>query len=127
MCLYTTSKKIQTATKDITVYKIGHHNLHQDGLVSPYYKFHYKWNTLYKEEPLVIETYAGGVNEVLKGFHAYTEHILMYNQNYIHYAIIPKGAEYCVGLDGDIVSNQIIVFKDETQYLLSKLKRLIKL
>jgi hypothetical protein len=43
------------------------------------------------------------------GFHAYIK------DTYFHVidAIIPKGAEYCIGEYGEIVSNKIIVFSSK--------------
>ena len=58
--------------------------------------------------------------EINEGFHSRvnkSEHIT----NTI--CIIPKGSEICYGDDNDIVSNQIIVFKNCLQYLIYKLKK----
>ena len=38
------------------------------------------------------------------------------NYDNIYYAIIPKGSEYYIGMDGDIVSNNLIVFENKEIY-----------
>ena len=51
-----------------------------------------------------------------KGFHALqTLEPLKEEYDDCRYAIIPKGAEYCFGNEGDIVANRIIVFENEKQ------------
>ena len=56
------------------------------------------------------------------GFHLYdnirdaeTSYVFYHGGEHIKPAIIPKGAEYCIGDDGDIVANKIIVFENEDQ------------
>ena len=45
------------------------------------------------------------------------ENEIVYNKyDSIHYAIIPKGSKYFIGIDGDIVSNNLIVFENEIVY-----------
>ena len=34
----------------------------------------------------------------------------------IHYAIIPKGSKFYVGIEGDIASSNLVVFENETKY-----------
>lgn len=65
--------------------------------------------------------------DVSKGIHSYfvfdaanntSEHIKIMsgsNSN-IHYAIIPKGSKFYIGIDSDIVSSNLVVFENETKY-----------
>lgn len=65
--------------------------------------------------------------DVSKGIHSYSvfdaannasEHIKIMsgsNSN-IHYAIIPKGSKFYIGIDSDIVSSNLVVFENEAKY-----------
>lgn len=67
--------------------------------------------------------------DVLKGIHSYfvfdaannaSEHIKIMSGSitttHIHYAIIPKGSKFYIGIDSDIVSSNLVVFENETKY-----------
>lgn len=52
-----------------------------------------------------------------KGFHAVRSlEYLEDEYDNLKYAIIPKGAEYCIGKDDDIVANKMIVFSSKKKY-----------
>jgi len=54
---------------------------------------------------------------IYKGFHALRSLEPLEEQyDDCRYAIIPKGSEYCIGKDGDIVANMMIVFSNKKKY-----------
>lgn len=77
-----------------------------------------------KIEHLTIEIAPHGLRSVRYinyGFHAKTHVLPNYN-----ICVIPKGAEYCLGEDDDIVSTKMIVFGTLFDYLWYKLKKCFK-
>lgn len=101
--------KIEIADKDIPVYKLIR-AVHGDS--SKWEAFHmkivYPKNTRLKAcEHLEIlhEFDKLGYDSIRCGFHSYLGNDYPELSN----AIIPKGAEYCVNLYGEVVSNEIIV------------------
>ena len=125
MCL-TVKKgcKIEIAEKDITTYKyiISYKNC-WTGIFFQSPTFAY--NELQKAKGLYLvyvniehlqrERY-NGTTVIHEGFHSYIKepNHFIYDKKAI--CIIPKGSEYCLGIDNDIVSNQIIVFETEEDY-----------
>lgn len=69
-----------------------------------------------------------GMNEygyVYSGIHAYRAKIKAYavsksfydfDGTYMHYAVIPKGSKFYLGNDDDIVSNNLIVYRDKKYF-----------
>ena len=69
--------------------------------------------------------------DVLRGIHSYinfdeADYTTDYMKNLydskpnIHYAIIPKGSKFYIGCDDDIVSSNLVVFKNKTKYSKNK-------
>ena len=54
------------------------------------------------------------IHLIYRGIHSYI-YTHYYGISY-YYAIIPKGSEYFIGVAGDIVSNNLIVFENEEVY-----------
>ena len=60
---------------------------------------------------------------ITNGIHSFTDkqfaidycHNSLYRQS-MHYAIIPKGSNFYIGCDGDIVSTNLVVFKRKKDY-----------
>ena len=81
----------------------------------------------YKTTRFSIDVHNKYTYFVSKGIHSYIDfdeanytnarmkHLYYSNAN-IHYAIIPKGSKIYIGLDGDIVSSNLVVFKNKTKY-----------
>lgn len=114
MCLKIKSgTRLHIAKKDIEVYKlIGKND------VSVYRGFHYKPNTKYHLrfplKPILARLDNGRRRTVERGYHSYIDHeclgrCLGRGSRYkVVKFIIPKGAEYYVGADNDMVSTAII-------------------
>lgn len=62
------------------------------------------------------------IDAICEGFHSRVNSS-GYQTNTI--CIIPKGSEICYGDKNDIVSTQLIVFKNHFQYLMYKLKKIL--
>lgn len=129
MCL-TVKKgcKIEIAEKDITTYKyiISYKNC-WTGIFFQSSTFAY--NELQKAKGLYLEADELYVNiehlqrkrynsttGIYEGFHSYIKEPNHFPYDKKAICIIPKGSEYCLGIDNDIVSNQIIVFKTREDY-----------
>ena len=63
--------------------------------------------------------------DVSKGIHSYfdfdkanltNKYLKSLGVSNIHYAIIPKGSKFYVGIEGDIASSNLVVFENETKY-----------
>ena len=122
MCLIVKEDcKIEIAKVDVTTYKYidDYNDDYWCGIYFSTPKFSYnqiqqaknKDYSLFKNiEHLQI--YNGMINE---GFHSFINEY-HYSRSKGSICIIPKGSEYCLGINDDIVSNQIIVFKTEEDY-----------
>lgn len=101
MCFYiqtsNRNKKEQTATEDITVYKV----IHNDN-TSFFHDFPYKSNTLYRLRKKLKRSSTG--KTIHKGFHSYSEieraSRNVYDESHSKIAVftIPKDAKYYVNL-----------------------------
>ncbi len=64
-------------------------------------------------------------NRIYEGFHAAFKANRVPQQWFrkcpVKRCVIPKGSEYCEGLNDDVVSKNIVVFKNNTQYILYRL------
>lgn len=75
---------------------------------------------------LVPEDIYQAVETIYNGFHSNRDFLSACFHNiggFIKICIIPKGAEYCLGNDHDIVSTQLIVFSNLKEYIKYKLKK----
>lgn len=111
MCLYLTPKsEIQTATRDIEVWKIISRN--DKSIVMG---FKYFPNTLYRLRKKLRVEEAAGQKIIRCGFHSYASfRKVTYEMSYhdLEYKkvvrfIIPKGAKYIKGKSGEIVSTSL--------------------
>lgn len=113
--------KIEIAKKDITTYKkVKIQNDSFWGGVCYGGKFCFN-----KLEKTVTNLSINKYKEINEGFHSFKR----LRDNYVRcgklvICIIPKGSEYCLGKNGDIVSNEIIVFRTVFKYTKYKLWKL---
>ena len=121
--------KIERAKNDIKVYKLidKHHDYWKPVYCQRYRRFEYcKSITAYDLYSLPIKNlkicHYRFKYEIYEGFHSRVKRYYLTNT----ICIIPKGSEICYGTHKDIVSNQIIVFKNYFQYLIYKLKKHFK-
>ena len=114
MCLNASHPKVKILKEDKKVYKILEYKPKSPKYkyVSWYKGFKYSFNTLYTIKGK-LTIYYGDVNE---GFHAYrtkkaykNSFAWGNNRAVLVECTIPKGSEYFLGKNGDIVSNQIIL------------------
>lgn len=114
--------EIETAKKDITTYKKV--RVVNDSFWSGiFFGGRFRFNKLEKAVTKLSINIFG--TEIDEGFHSFKR----LHNNYITYGklvicIIPKGSEYCLGTEDDIVSNQIIVFRTFFDYIKYKLWKL---
>ena len=111
--------KIEIAEKDITTYK--YIDSYKDYWCGIYYSVpRFLYNEIQRAQYLDSETWLSSdlkhlvsyLDNIYEGFHSQ-----VINTNAIQkICVIPKGSEYCLGNDNDIVSNQIIVFKTKEDY-----------
>lgn len=134
MCL-TCKEGIKIATKNFKVYKNVYEKTYEKNLWSPpiFNAFGpYEFNKLivaekrediggwldkhYVNNPIEHLEIKNNVtsNYIENGFHAYLDKGRRETHRKI--CIIPIGAEYCIGYDREIVSNQIIVFRNRWEY-----------
>jgi len=114
MCLYLFNKeaKIEISDKNTHVYKIVLRSSSENMWVAPIMKTAHEFDKeLEACDHLVIENNRDYNCRVInRGFHAY---IKGKKVSTTINAIIPKGAEYCIGEYGEVVSNKIIVFSSK--------------
>lgn len=114
--------EIETAKKDITTYKKV--RVVNDSFWSGiFFGGRFRFNKLEKAVTKLSINIFG--TEIDEGFHSFKR----LHNNYITHGksvicIIPKGSEYCLGTEDDIVSNQIIVFRTVFDYIKYKLWKL---
>lgn len=106
--------------KDKTVYKVL--KKIKKSLYSPYYLKKYVFNKLYKNKSsldIIIQDYSGCI-VVEEGLHSFTtlkaakdriRSPFLSGELIIVEGIIPKGSQYILGKDSEIVSNQLIITK----------------
>ena len=120
MCLIVEKDhKIEIAEEDIPVFKLINKSKESENTwIAPLFRTEHEFNKeleACEHLELIFKEWAGekGGNTILQGFHAYQE-----NKEgvILNYAIIPKGAEYCYGINNEIVSNRIIVFSSKEEY-----------
>lgn len=115
MCLYIKYGDVtpRIAEEDITIYKILQVRFHNRKiqLVSPYYEMEYKIGRTYKTK---MKSNPYDSNEINEGFHSFIRYSKALREtlnvaypNIIVNGIIPKGSQYFLGINEDIVSNRI--------------------
>lgn len=116
MCLYLFNKeaKIEIADKNIHVYKTVLRSSSENMWIAPIMKTVHEFDKeLEACNHLVIENIKDYNCRVINnGFYAYIKD----TYSHIVDAIIPKGAEYCIGEYGEIVSNKMIVFSSKEKF-----------
>lgn len=109
MCLFVLpAGKIETAKQDMVVYKI----LLKDGKRSPYRRFRYAPDTLYRLRKALKVRKTCSRNAIHEGFHAISNKATAvarcsWTSNKIVEMTIPKGAKYCKGKNDEIVSTSM--------------------
>lgn len=107
MCLEKRNKndKYTIASKNLYTFK----SLNSD-LTSPYLGFKYEMNKLYK---IRFTRFWGLFGSMVKrGFHSINgSYFVDYYSKFV-ICKIPKGAKYYIGLDGDVVSSQIMIISE---------------
>jgi len=131
MCFYIRnnieSATLWVAKQDITCYKILDREL-----ISPYQRFKYKYNKLYKvkigrlvhmssasntKNGIILHPFYGSSMSIFyinKGLHSYSskDEAKSYESDFVYKAIIPKGSEfYYDNVCREYVSNQLIIKK----------------
>lgn len=131
MCLILTRKtkrtpKPRTAKRDIVVYKVVETNFDKSTYFSPYYDFKYKLNKRNKRIKLQPECYRWSNtlyhHAVEQGYHADTKLEEAKNRKsaidkygipfIVCKAIIPKGEQYFVNKDNEIVASNLILVEE---------------
>lgn len=130
MCLYTRQKRAKIAKKDIPCYKLF--KIKNTHILSIYQEYRYYINRL-EFIPKFGIFQRNGDKIINDGLHAFLSidttkryrvaggpgrgaRVLYPYEWIIYNAIIPKGSKYYIGVDGDIVSNQIMItgrYKDK--------------
>ena len=126
MCLFIASKRTR-AEQDILVYKCL--DICGKGYCTPFQYMPIEFNSGVKElwmpKAEMKRESDGGRWVVNRGFHAYRDmykafHIandfVRYNGTSVYYALIPKGSDYYIGGDEDIVSTELIIFETEKAF-----------
>ena len=125
MCLYVPKDgKIEIAEKDIKVYK-GVREFDSDtGWYSPCFftRFDYNKVETARDGKTPIEHLSITCGCIHSGFHSMLKEEDVDFGEIVCVCIIPKGSEYCIGKDGDVVSVKLIVFETWFDYVVFKLK-----
>ena len=72
--------------------------------------------------PNIVPKRVNGRREIEKGLHSFYKKTpantlsAYFPRTEIYYAMIPKGSEYYIGINGEIVSNNLIVFETQKDY-----------
>lgn len=113
--------KIEIAKKDITTYK-------KVKILNDFF-----WGGVFfggafcfnKLEKIITNLSINKYKKINEGFHSFKRSGYNYiTSGKLLICIIPKGSEYCLGINGDVVSNQIIVFRTFFDYIKYKLWKL---
>ena len=111
MCLdidISLNRKPKTATFPIVVYKVLER--YKNRYESPYRGFRYDFGVLYTSEIRKVDSYIeeglhACITEEQAAMHMFEPHSVMV------FGVIPVGAQFYLGHDDEIVSNQMILFK----------------
>jgi len=117
MCLTPTHKNVLIATRDIRCYKwlkINNSILYTPFQMEPIV---FKNGIAIQEVDNFSYDSIGGIR---KGIHSYQ---MGFNHAYRrrYYSIIPKGTQYYIGSDNDLVSLKLIIFKNKFRYWIYKI------
>ena len=136
MCLIVNSPKMIAET-DLAVYKILEKD--NNNFLTPYKKCSIQFENgqffqvMDGEKVLDLDFIY-----IEKGIHAYYRENTAKEKNAIlneassfltfkvHYAVIPKGCEYCLGIEDEIVSTDMIIFETDEDYRKYKRKHKVK-
>lgn len=137
MCLFVPEDgKIEEAKKDIKVYKSVLNLDDETGWRSPCFFTHFDYNKVETArdgktpiEHLSIKSKSVELNCkgcIYEGFHSMLkkDDVVFGEVTDLRTCIIPKGSEYCIGRDGDVVSVKLVVFEKWFDYVVFKLKRI---
>lgn len=133
MCLIVPEDgKIEKAKKNIKVYKGVLDFDDETGWRSPCFFTHFDYNKVETArdgktpiEHLSIKSKSVELNckgRINEGFHSMLKKEDVDLGEIVCECIIPKGSEYCIGRDGDVVSVKLIVFETWFDYVVFKLK-----
>lgn len=125
MCLFPKEQR-KIAEKPITVFKvIGEEKKYLFGLIKRWYSPIYETGVPRKYGKILIgcknldiKQNLDGKNYIDTGYHTYESQVKALDSfayarsRQIKPGLIPRGAEYCEGEYGDIVSNQLILFEN---------------
>ncbi len=125
MCLFTLQEKPKIAEHDIHVFKI------LEGNKTPYRKkrVYFLFRRAFMRSKLKFNLRVVDIctyYTIFVGIHTFNSQLTaevdltaLEDEKRccnIHSAIIPKGSKYAIGLDNDIASNKLIIFKTEKDY-----------
>jgi hypothetical protein len=111
MCLYPTHKRPKRATKNITVYKWLEKFKGHRVYLTPYFRFRFSLGVTYRGDLKEAKTYLAHADVVGPGvFHAFVKKREKLSGCVLR-AVIPKGAYYWLGEDGDIAATALRVIK----------------
>ena len=112
--------KCFVAQEDILVYKCldcdyGQYSTPFRYMPIVFTKGKYVYNEVNMYEIAYCGKYSGAAINV--GIHTYsTKAVAMvskFHYSKLHYAVIPKGSNFYIGIDGDVVSNNLIVYREK--------------
>lgn len=119
--------KPKTAKTDLRVYKI----LTQVSgcWFTPYQSVRLKFNLQNKirykstiDAPLSHSSGLSYCARISRGIHSFYSYVFAINEKRwcgpgtVFYAVIPKGSKYYIGVEGDIVSSQLIIFRNKETF-----------
>lgn len=138
MCLTTSSKRLKAET-DLLVYKCLDSSNGENGVeyCTPYQYLPITFNDGVcnmksklegKSNYVHIQHIDIGIHSFFDKFSADATAMQFHKQDgtKVFYAIIPKGAEYFFGCDGDIVSNKLVIFKYKKGYTAYAKENIVK-
>ena len=135
MCLETKKKKVSIAKRDIIVFKsvIGKNNGDNTWRGPFFSEVSFPLNEVVTAKDyfskdidhLVLDQHGENakLSCIYRGFHSRRFLWCLRSDNI---CIIPKGSEYCRGLNGEVVSKEIIVFSSYKEYFRYKWKKLLE-
>lgn len=118
MCLHIFPKlhpknKVRVAERDIVVYKVLEAASSRTA-ISPYMEHVWWFGKACFADMIVVKQYYGYIIE--EGLHACTTiksaHTHLWTKCAVYPAVIPKGSEMYFGMDDEVVSNALIVYKN---------------
>ena len=103
----------KVAKEDIVVYKLLTITVNSDYPQSPFYDFEWKENVLYSAPLGIFKARSTADSFIEEGFHAfYSKDGIDRRSKYTLYeAIIPKGSNYFIGDNNDIVADRMKITK----------------